>query len=383
MISISHKEDCCGCGACAQKCPKQCITMQTDPEGFLYPEVDAAACVQCGLCEQACPILQAQTYPQPEKAYAAFAKDEQLRKQSSSGGVFSLLAGEILHRNGVVFGAAFDDGFQVHHIAVSAEADLEKLRGSKYTQSRIGNAYIEAQSFLKAGRSVLFTGTACQIAGLHAFLGKDYVNLYTADVLCHGVPSPKLWERYLQDQEGGNNAKVRRVNFRDKTGGWKHYSVQLQFENGRAYQVRFQEDGYMRLFLGNICLRPACHECKFKSLTRPSDITIGDCWDVEKSLPDMDDDRGTSVVLVRTERGKELLSCCEPAMRMQEAAVDALLPPAADSRKSVARHPNRERFFQKLSAGADVKHLVKLLQPGLVRRMARRCKRLLKQCIRK
>ena len=379
MISISHKKDCCGCGACVQKCPKQCISMRADPEGFLYPEVDTAVCVHCGLCEQACPILQAQTYPQPEKAYAAFARDEQLRKQSSSGGVFSLLAGEILHRNGVVFGAAFDGDFRVHHIAVSTEEALEKLRGSKYTQSRIGNAYVEAQSFLKKGKPVLFTGTACQIAGLHTFLGRDYVNLYTADVLCHGVPSPKLWERYLKEQERGNRAKVQQVNFRDKTGGWKNYSVQLQFENGHAYQVRFQEDGYMRLFLSDICLRPACHDCKFKSLTRPSDITIGDCWGVEKSLPELDDDRGTSVVLVRTDKGRALLSCCEAAMRMQEAAVDVLLPPTADSRKSVARHPNRERFFHKLSTGADVKVLVKLLQPGLLRRAVRRCRRLLKR----
>ena len=202
MIRVNDKKECCGCNACVQSCPKKCIVMARDEEGFLYPEVDYSQCVECGLCEKACPILNAEKKQDMVlKCYVAYAKDESIRLQSSSGGVFTLLAEAILQKQGIVFGASLDENMQVKHISIDNVADLSLLRGSKYVQSDIGNTYIEVKKNLENGRQVLFSGTACQIAGLKQYLRKDFENLYTIDILCHGVPSPKVWDLYLQWQK--------------------------------------------------------------------------------------------------------------------------------------------------------------------------------------
>lgn len=311
MISINEKKKCCGCNACVQKCPKQCIVMREDVEGFLYPVVDQSECVGCGLCEKACPILNAKAEHQEVTAYAAFANDDNIRMKSSSGGLFTLFARQILSDNGIVFGAAFDQNFMVHHIAIETEEELIKLQGSKYLQSRIENTYQEAERYLKFGRKVLYTGMACQIAGLKKFLGKEYELLYTVDVLCHGVPSPKVWRRYLDYQEKCHGGAVTRTFFRQKDFGWKTYALKLQFNNLSAYEQIFSRDLFMQMFLSNICLRPSCHACKFKGLDRPSDITIGDSWGIENYMPEMDDDKGTSVVLVHSLNGQKLFANCK------------------------------------------------------------------------
>lgn len=293
MIQINDKKDCCGCGACMLSCPSECISLKEDKEGFLYPHVNAELCINCGACERSCPVLNCELSEGvlPD-AYVAYADDDVLRENSSSGGMFSLFAENILNSGGVVFGAAFDSDFTVHHIVVESVDELSKLRGSKYLQSRTENAFKEAEDYLKSGRKVLYTGTACQIAGLKRYLKRDYTNLYTVDVLCHGVPSPKVWKKYLEEQEKTHGAAVRRTFFRNKKYGWKTYAVSLDFSNETVYERIFKEDSFMKLFLGNICLRPSCHDCKFKGLSRPSDITIGDCWGIEKIMSDMDDDKG-------------------------------------------------------------------------------------------
>lgn len=193
------------------------------------------------------------------------------------------------NEGGVVFGAAFDDDFLVHHIAIESIEDLKLLQGSKYLQSKIQNKYKEAQDFLNKGRKVLFSGTACQIAGLKSFLRKEYDNLFAIDVLCHGVPSQKAWQKYLEDKEKKYDSSLNKIEFRNKATGWKEYSVKIAFSNSKTYTEIFPVDDYMKLFLCNICLRPSCYDCKFKSLNRPSDITLGDCWGVESYMPDMDD----------------------------------------------------------------------------------------------
>lgn len=384
MINITQKENCCGCGACAQVCPKWCITMKADAEGFLYPAVDPHLCVSCGLCEKVCPI-ENRPVPNagPVEAYAAYTKDSELRENSSSGGIFSELSRWVLAQNGVVFGAAFAEDFSVHHIRIDSEAEMDLLRGSKYTQSATEETYQEARQLLQKGRPVLFSGVACQIAGLKNYLGKEYDHLYTVDVLCHGVPSPKVWQKHMHEQQAKRGNNVKAVRFRDKRSGWKNYSVSMAFDDGSEYCKENRSDAYMRLFIGDICLRPSCHSCRFKDIPRASDLTIGDAWGIQHHMPHMDDDRGTSIVLVHSEKGSRLWSQITPALICKQGQVNVLLPPTAASRKPVKKHPNRKRFFAELDRGADIDQLVKLTKKPLLRRILSAGKKCLKKLLQK
>lgn len=384
MIRLMDKADCCGCGACAQSCPKSCISMEPDSEGFLYPKVDEKSCVNCGLCEKVCPI---QKKARPEagevQAFAAYSPDGPLRERSSSGGIFSVLAREILSRGGVIAGAAFADDFSVRHILVEKDVELDRLRGSKYVQSRMEDTYAQVRELLKRGREVLFTGVSCQVAGLKAFLGRDYDNLWTVDVLCHGVPSPKVWQHYCREQEAAYGQKLESVSFRDKRSGWRKYSIALNLGGDTQYCRPGGEDSYMRLFLRDICLRPSCHHCRFKDLPRLSDLTIGDAWGIEKHMPDMDDDRGTSVVLVNSEKGRKLFEAVEDRLVCRQGTLDTLLPKSADSRKPVKPHPNRARFFAALDRGEGIEQLCKLTRKSWHRRLLSFGKRTVKRLLRK
>lgn len=383
MIKITQKKDCCGCGACAQACGKKCISMFLDEEGFFYPVVDMESCIECGVCEKVCPILnKAELSGTAITAYAAFSNDGDIRNVSSSGGVFSVLAEEILRKWGVVFGAAFAEDFSVHHVMIERIEDLPMLRGSKYVQSRIEDTYHQAKAVLETGRTVLFSGVACQIAGLKAFLGKKYENLYTVDVLCHGVPSLKIWQMYCEEQEKHFGGKITGVSFRNKITGWNGYSIEQTFRNGERYCQAHLRDQFMCLYFSNICLRPSCHNCRFKDIPRMSDLTVGDAWGVEEHMPDMADDRGTSVVLVNTEKGQGLWNEIIPRMTVRQGEVDTLLPADAEARRSVRMHPNRKRFFTAVSQGANMAHLRRLAQKSWLRRLlstGKRCIKRLKQ----
>ena len=383
-IRLTKKADCCGCGACAQSCPKNYISMEPDSEGFLYPKVDETQCVNCGLCEKVCPILLKQK-PDSIKvaAYAAYTSNSELREKSSSGGIFSLLAQEILNRGGTVAGAAFAADFSVRHILVENDAELDRLRGSKYVQSRMEDTYVQIRDLLKQGRPVLFTGVACQIAGLKAFLGREYENLYTVDVLCHGVPSPKVWAHYRREQAQIHGTTLEEVSFRDKRKGWRHYSMALNFAEGVEYCRPGAEDTYLRVFLRDLCLRPSCHSCRFKDFPRLSDLTIGDAWGIERHMPDLDDDHGTSVVLVNSEKGMGLWNAVADNAVSRQGELDVLLPKSADSRKSVKPHPNRSRFFAALNRGDSMEQLCKLTRKSPYRRLLSYGKRTVKRLLRK
>lgn len=384
MLKLNQKQDCCGCGACAQVCPQDCISMTADEEGFLYPKIDESRCIQCRKCEAACPILTRQAVPPlaPE-AYAAYANDDQTRLVSSSGGIFSLLALWVLRQNGVVFGAAFAEDHSVHHIMIDSEKDLPLLQGSKYVQSRIENTYTEARKQLEQGKTVLFSGVACQIAGLRAFLKKDWDNLYTVDVLCHGVPSPKVWQQYLAGQKQIYGSEISRISFRNKAEGWKQFSMELVFRNGETYRKTLHNDPYMRYFLSDICLRPSCYSCRFKELPHPSDLTLGDAWGIEGWMPEMDDDRGASLVFVNTPAGQVCWEAIQDSLRMQSGNADVMLPPSADSRHSVVEHINRSRFLRAVNKDASQEQLQKLLHRSFFLRIIsftrRKIKKLLNQ----
>lgn len=351
MIKIENKALCCGCHSCAQACPRGCITMAADEEGFLYPKVDESRCIDCGLCQRVCPVLtaEADAVDKLPLAFAAMNKEEAVREESSSGGVFSLLADQVLAQGGVVFGAAWDVDFQnVRHIGVETPAELGKLRGSKYLQSAVDGCYSQAEAALKQGRKVLFTGTPCQIEGLHRFLRAPYENLLCVDLVCHGVPSPAVWRVYLEECQKAQGAPASRVCFRDKTTGWKEYCVTLEFRNGKKQSLPVTREPYMAAFLRNACLRPSCTQCPFKKKNRVSDLTLADFWGIREVCPQMDDDRGTSLVLVHSPAGKAAWEAICGALRWEAVDAEAALRENPSAVRASADHENRRVFLESL-----------------------------------
>lgn len=333
MINIKEKQDCCGCGACVQACPKQCIGMTADREGFFYPHVDDGICVDCGLCENVCPVINQNEPKEPLFVYAAKNNNEEIRLKSSSGGIFTLLAEQIISEGGVVFGARFNENWEVVHDFTETIEGLAPFRGSKYVQSTIGDNFIKVKKFLSDGRKVLFSGTPCQISGLKKYLRKEYDNLVTVEVVCHGVPSPMIWRDYLDYKRakrvaGKNTVSssiddmpvITDISFRDKTNGWKKFGFKIIYAASKAaensvskssdtidYEITpLNEDLFMRGFLKNLYLRPACHHCAVRHGRSGADISVADYWGVQSIHPDMDDDKGTGLVLINTERGENI-----------------------------------------------------------------------------
>lgn len=320
MIRLEKKEACCGCAACVQICPGGCITMARDGEGVAYPVTDAAKCLECGLCEDVCPFWEEAVARLPRKVYAVKNKEEGVRFHSSSGGVFTLLATQVIEAGGVVFGAAFDKNYRVVHTCAETRQELVKLRGSKYVQSDAAGVYRTAETFLKSGREVLFSGTPCQIAALRRYLKKEYEKLVTVDFICHGVPAPGVWEAYLRElsRKAGASSPdaIAGIGFRDKFYGWKKFSLALHVkkkEKVYPFRLPLHLNAYIRGFLHNLYLRPSCYSCRVRELRSGSDITLGDYWGIAKTYPELDDDRGVSAVLLNTEQGAARFnwdSCC-------------------------------------------------------------------------
>lgn len=350
MINILDKKDCCGCASCVQVCPKQCISMNEDCEGFLYPKVDSADCVDCGLCEKVCPVINQNEPSEPLAVYAAMNSNEEIRLKSSSGGIFTLLALQIIAEGGVVFGARFNVNWEVIHDYAETVEGLEAFRGSKYVQSVIADNYKYAKQFLLEGRKVLFSGTPCQIAGLKKYLQKEYENLLTLEVVCHGVPSPKVWKDYLKFSKNNFKEKVKElssegnldisnVTFRDKANGWKNYNVKISYSldnvNNSSLSCNFNEltpfkdNLYMRGFLKDIFLRPSCVQCPAKQGKSGADIAIADYWGIQRIHPELDDDKGVNLVLINTQKGQNYFN---------EIAA-SLAYTISDYKKSIASNP--------------------------------------------
>ena len=358
MINITDKQCCCGCHACYSSCPQKCISMQSDFEGFWYPVVDLERCTDCGLCEKVCPVLCKNTVDNHPLAYACMNKDDKIRKQSSSGGVFTVIAESVITNHGVVFGAGFDGEFNVVHSWTDRLDGLSNFRGSKYVQSCIGDTYKQTRDFLKQGRKVLFSGTPCQVAGLRSYLGKDYEALICLDIICHGVPSPKVFGKYRAELEHRYGAKARRIAFRRKDCGWKLYSVALSFDNATEYRETLTTDLFMKGFLQNIYLRPSCYKCSFKTINRQSDMTLADFWGIQNVLPSFDDDRGTSLILVNSSKGNAIFSSVADKVDFEKVDIDQALIYNPSAIKSVDYNPKRAQFFKELAASEDIKQLI-------------------------
>lgn len=359
MIKISDKHNCCGCGACVQKCPKQCISLKEDNEGFLYPHVDAATCIDCGLCEKVCPEQNPYEARKPQQVLAAINKDEKIRMESSSGGIFTLLAEKVIKEGGVVFGARYDEEWQVTLDYTETIEGLAAFRGSKYVQARTGETYKQCEQFLKEGRKVLYTGTPCQTAGLHHFLRKEYDNLTTCDFVCHGTPSPKVWSLYLKDVIEGANRAILDIQFRNKDNGWKAFNFKMTYdENSKTTTLSscHRDNLFMRAFLRDMILRPSCHDCKAKSCRSKSDITIADFWGINSIHPEMDDDKGTGLVLIHTDKGKTALDLSQ-VNYLESTYEEGLRNNPAIVRPPVA-HPKRDQFFAQLDTTDDLGQLI-------------------------
>ena len=345
-VLYPDEKNCSGCGACAQACPKNCIKMVGDAEGFLYPELNEKDCIDCGVCENVCHYKNKPEEKKTDAVYGAINKNEEIRVNSSSGGVFHVLACEIIKRGGMVFGAGFDESFNVIHTAVEAEQDLYKLMGSKYVQSKIGTAYKQVKKALENDRYVLFTGTPCQINGLLSYLGNDYDKLITMDFICHGVPSPAVWRKYLDEMILKYGSQVTNVSFRSKEYGWKIFSIKLDFQNGISYIGKVTEDKYLRHFLTDVSLRRSCYQCNAKGIDRIADITVADFWGIGKIREDMNDDKGTSIIMLRGSKAENIMKDIKDSFVLIESDTDTVLKTNPSVVKSVSGNPLRNRFFR-------------------------------------
>lgn len=377
MIKIQNKKDCCGCSACVQKCPKTCIRMKPDEEGFLYPSIDQTVCVDCGLCENVCPVINKREERVPVITLAVKNINEEIRLKSSSGGVFSALAIKVLKDGGLVFGAKFNEKWEVVHDCIEEIDDLHLFQGSKYVQSAIGETFSQAKSFLRKGKIVLFSGTPCQIAGLKNFLGEEYLNLLTVEVVCHGTPSPMIWRDYLhylivnQKIKGARSlSDISSISFRSKVTGWKNFSFEIRTAMGNSFRETFNANIFMKGFLNNLYLRPSCYCCPARKGRSGADISLADFWGVSNLHKRIDDDKGIGLVFANSSSGIDYLESIAPTLSSIESVYDVAVKYNPCIVTNVEEPLSREDFFNdyKEKKIYAIKSVCKDLEPSILKR---------------
>lgn len=346
MIEINNKEECCGCTACFSVCPRSCISMQVDDEGFLYPLVDNNQCINCGACDKICPIKNnVKEEITEQQAFLLQHKNENIRRESTAGGAYTAIARYILDRGGVVFGAAYDENFQVQHTYVESFEELCIFRNSKYVESRLGNSFKQVKQFIREGRWVCFSGTPCQIEGLVKFFGKKPGKLVLVDVVCHAVPSPLIWNKYLEYQKD-KVKNATNILFRDKIPyGYKYSTMTIHQGEKDVYCYGVETDPMLRAFFSDLSVRPSCYKCHFKKRYRVSDFTIWDCFSVYNFNKNMDDDKGTTRVLVHSEQGRKIIREIITWANLYEVDADKLVRGVKEMNESVSMNPKRKEFF--------------------------------------
>lgn len=357
-VNVLDKRLCCGCSACANICPKKCIQMQPDECGFLYPIIDKDGCIGCEMCNKVCPVTNPINKEiSPMSVNAAWSKNKDLRYNSTSGGIFSELANYVVIQGGSVAGAAYGEfGVVEHHIENDIKG-IERLRQSKYVQSNMKDIYVKIRLLLEK-QTVLFCGTPCQVAALKNFLGKNTSNLITVDFICRGVNSPKAYRSWLQELEGKYSARVKRVWFKYKEEGWKKSPrcTRIDFDNGTKIVQKGSENTFMCGYLGaNLYIRPSCSACKFKGNYRGSDITVGDFWGIKEA---MDDDGGTSLLQINTQKGLQLVEGIRKKINIFECSSDDVLAGNICMYESVTINPKSEEFLRKLDGNILFSKLV-------------------------
>lgn len=375
-IILASSEKCTGCQACANKCVTGAISMKIALEGFVYPIIDNQKCVECHACEYVCPELSSTSiaHSMLSDSYMAKANDENVRFNSSSGGIFPLIAKSVINQGGIVFGAAFENDFKsVKHIAITNLEQLYKIQGSKYLQSDIGNAYAQAKRYLKAGRIVLFSGTGCQIAGLKKYLGQDYRSLITVDVVCHGVPAQSLWENYLDLLEKKYSSKARYVNFRSKRVGWEEFGIESKFSE-KYYFKELKDDPYLEIFQRNLSLRRSCYNCSYKSINGISDISVGDLWGINQINPDFNDNKGISFIMIHSEKGRDVFDEISSEIVFKEVDTKQAILYNKNISCSSRMPDSRASFFDDLNKLAFDKVIKKYSVPSIKTRVKNACK---------
>lgn len=376
-IHLASAEKCTGCTACASVCPTGSISMKEDREGFLQPHINTKTCIFCHRCEKTCPIITPKMISSDfdTQAYIAINKDEDVRMMSSSGGIFHAFAKWTIEQGGVVFGARFNDQWEVVHDYTETIEGIGPFMRSKYVQSRIGDTFKQAKQFLEAGRQVLFVGTPCQIGGLKAYLKKDFDNLFSMDFICHGVPSPRVWREYLSRLKTGTKSdRIVGINFRDKKNGWINFQPVIETDSS-TIRKNMMDDTYFRGFLKDIYQRKSCYDCRFKLSHRNSDITLADAWGVQYFYPEMYDDKGTSLVLAHSEFGYTILSERDELI-IKEIGIEAPLYYNPSLNKSVAYPQRRKAFFAAFSMGLHYLANHYIDKDPAVIRLIRKCRKI-------
>lgn len=357
MIRITNKQDCCGCCACIDVCAHQAITLKTDIEGFWYPEVDTAKCVDCGLCDKVCPELhidqlKKNDYEKPAHTIAAIHKKMNVRWNSTSGGAFSALAEGMYEQGGYVSGAIYNEDFTVRNYISNNPEDLVKLRSSKYLQSKAEGLYKEIRDLLRKGEKVLACGTPCQMAALRSFLRKDYENLIIVDFICRGVNSPKVYRKYLDSLERKFGGKVVYVKAKNKELGWRNLTRKVVFDNGKKYYGVSIEDDFRRGYHTNVFCRPSCYHCQYKGFPRMADITIADYWGIERVNKNLDNNIGTSMILLNSKKGEAYFELIKDKLEWEETKFESILPGNIALRKAIEPAKiDRSQFFHDLDQG--------------------------------
>lgn len=368
MIDIIDKSQCTGCSACSSICPQMAISMQMDKEGFFYPVVEAEKCVSCGLCKKTCPVENSNISSNKD-TYAVLAQNKMndIRTVSSAGGIVGAIYSYVFSRGGVAFGSGFNSDNTVSYIKVETleQCYENKIFSSKYTTSFLGDIFLQVKKELLTERLVCFVGLPCHVAGLKNYLKREYDNLILVDLICYGVPSGKLYKKYLDFLEEKYKSRITDVRFRDKSFGYAAPTMCVEFDNHKVRSQNSDIKSYLRCFFENISSRPSCYQCNFKTINRVSDFTVGDCRSVFKFSKKMDDDLGTTVLYVHSAKGTDVLANIENNINRFEVSVDDIIKTSGQKMiESATKNPKRDAFFAEIDTLSYIKLINKYCPPS-------------------